>query len=182
MLLLASSPGTSLCCNLMGRAPCCDKNNVKKGPWSPEEDAKLKEFIEKHGTGGNWIALPQKAGTIYTWFVKLHIHRCSLFKLGISCCYQLSLNLNSLDSWCWSMSCFSNLFAFFYVLFLWSVWDHTLIGLFWDILFQRKTREKENIYMLSLISWIYHNNAIKTKDLPLSCPPLPSVYNLLGFY
>ncbi|GJN12151.1 hypothetical protein PR202_ga30406 [Eleusine coracana subsp. coracana] len=46
----------------MGRAPCCDKNNVKKGPWSPEEDAKLKEFIEKHGTGGNWIALPQKAG------------------------------------------------------------------------------------------------------------------------
>ncbi|KAJ8754027.1 hypothetical protein K2173_001925 [Erythroxylum novogranatense] len=46
----------------MGRAPCCDKTNVKKGPWSPEEDAKLKEFIEKHGTGGNWIALPQKAG------------------------------------------------------------------------------------------------------------------------
>ncbi|KAL0390069.1 UNVERIFIED_CONTAM: Transcription factor [Sesamum calycinum] len=46
----------------MGRAPCCDKANVKKGPWSPEEDAKLKEFIEKHGTGGNWIALPQKAG------------------------------------------------------------------------------------------------------------------------
>ncbi|KAJ0714866.1 putative transcription factor MYB-related family [Helianthus annuus] len=46
----------------MGRAPCCDKANVKKGPWSPEEDAKLKEFIEKYGTGGNWIALPQKAG------------------------------------------------------------------------------------------------------------------------
>ncbi|KAI9122209.1 hypothetical protein K1719_006898 [Acacia pycnantha] len=46
----------------MGRAPCCDKANVKKGPWSPEEDAKLKEYMEKHGTGGNWIALPQKAG------------------------------------------------------------------------------------------------------------------------
>ncbi|XP_057743890.1 transcription factor RAX2 [Arachis stenosperma] len=46
----------------MGRAPCCDKANVKKGPWSPEEDAKLKEYIDKHGTGGNWIALPQKAG------------------------------------------------------------------------------------------------------------------------
>ncbi|XP_030522106.1 transcription factor RAX2 [Rhodamnia argentea] len=46
----------------MGRAPCCDKANVKRGPWSPEEDAKLKEFIDKHGTGGNWIALPQKAG------------------------------------------------------------------------------------------------------------------------
>ncbi|XVF46258.1 hypothetical protein PTKIN_Ptkin03bG0013400 [Pterospermum kingtungense] len=46
----------------MGRAPCCDKANVKKGPWSPEEDSKLKDYMEKYGTGGNWIALPQKAG------------------------------------------------------------------------------------------------------------------------
>ncbi|KAK4791801.1 hypothetical protein SAY86_032214 [Trapa natans] len=46
----------------MGRAPCCDKANVKRGPWSPEEDSKLKDYIEKYGTGGNWISLPQKAG------------------------------------------------------------------------------------------------------------------------
>ncbi|XP_073271133.1 transcription factor MYB36-like [Primulina huaijiensis] len=46
----------------MGRAPCCDKANVKKGPWSPEEDATLKAYIDKNGTGGNWIALPQKIG------------------------------------------------------------------------------------------------------------------------
>ncbi|KAK6923184.1 SANT/Myb domain [Dillenia turbinata] len=46
----------------MGRAPCCDKASVKRGPWSPEEDAKLKSYIEQHGTGGNWIALPQKIG------------------------------------------------------------------------------------------------------------------------
>ncbi|XP_074585809.1 uncharacterized protein LOC141841539 [Curcuma longa] len=46
----------------MGRAPCCDKANVKRGPWSREEDAALKSYIEKNGTGGNWIALPQKAG------------------------------------------------------------------------------------------------------------------------
>ncbi|KAI4380551.1 hypothetical protein MLD38_006728 [Melastoma candidum] len=46
----------------MGRAPCCDKANVKKGPWSPEEDAKLKAYIDEYGTGGNWIALPQKVG------------------------------------------------------------------------------------------------------------------------
>ncbi|KAK8956068.1 Transcription factor RAX3 [Platanthera guangdongensis] len=46
----------------MGRAPCCDKANVKKGPWSSEEDSKLKLFIDKFGTGGNWIALPHKAG------------------------------------------------------------------------------------------------------------------------
>ncbi|KAI3738255.1 hypothetical protein L2E82_28278 [Cichorium intybus] len=46
----------------MGRAPCCDKSKVKKGPWSPEEDTKLKDYIHKNGTGGNWIALPHKAG------------------------------------------------------------------------------------------------------------------------
>ncbi|KAI5389015.1 transcription factor RAX2 [Lathyrus oleraceus] len=46
----------------MGRAPCCDKTSVKRGPWSPEEDSKLKDYIEKHGTGGNWISLPHKAG------------------------------------------------------------------------------------------------------------------------
>ncbi|XP_009620040.1 transcription factor RAX2-like [Nicotiana tomentosiformis] len=46
----------------MGRAPCCDKSKVKRGPWSPEEDNTLKNYLEKNGTGGNWIALPQKAG------------------------------------------------------------------------------------------------------------------------
>ena len=55
----------------MGRAPCCDKANVKKGPWSPEEDAKLKEYIDKYGTGGNWIALPQKAGKSFLFLFLL---------------------------------------------------------------------------------------------------------------
>ncbi|KAI3421698.1 uncharacterized protein J3R85_011890 [Psidium guajava] len=46
----------------MVRAPCCDKANVKRGPWSPEEDATLVNYIREYGTGGNWIALPRKAG------------------------------------------------------------------------------------------------------------------------
>ncbi|KAH9297231.1 hypothetical protein KI387_028913, partial [Taxus chinensis] len=46
----------------MGRAPCCDKGAVKKGPWSPEEDFKLKTYIQQNGTGGNWITLPHKVG------------------------------------------------------------------------------------------------------------------------
>jgi myb proto-oncogene protein len=46
----------------MGRAPCCDKATVKRGPWSPEEDAMLKTYIEERGTGNNWIALPHKIG------------------------------------------------------------------------------------------------------------------------
>ncbi|KAI8531016.1 hypothetical protein RHMOL_Rhmol11G0104800 [Rhododendron molle] len=46
----------------MGRAPCCDKSKVKRGPWSPDEDATLKDYLHNNGTGGNWIALPHKAG------------------------------------------------------------------------------------------------------------------------
>ncbi|XP_040382451.1 transcription factor RAX2-like [Oryza brachyantha] len=46
----------------MGRTPCCDREAVKRGPWSPEEDAALRDYIQRHGTGGNWISLPAKAG------------------------------------------------------------------------------------------------------------------------
>ena len=47
----------------MGRAPCCDKASVKRGPWSPEEDELLRGYVRTHGGAvGNWIALPQKAG------------------------------------------------------------------------------------------------------------------------
>ncbi|KQK05002.1 transcription factor RAX1 [Brachypodium distachyon] len=46
----------------MGRAPCCDKASVKRGPWSPEEDEQLRRYVRAHGIGGNWIALPHKAG------------------------------------------------------------------------------------------------------------------------
>jgi myb proto-oncogene protein len=35
---------------------------VKRGPWSPEEDSKLRDYIEKYGNGGNWISFPLKAG------------------------------------------------------------------------------------------------------------------------
>ncbi|XP_062210934.1 myb-related protein Zm38-like [Phragmites australis] len=45
----------------MGRLPCCDKANVKKGPWTPEEDAKLLAFTSTHGTG-SWTTVPQRAG------------------------------------------------------------------------------------------------------------------------
>jgi transcription factor MYB, plant len=62
----------------MGRAPCCDKANVKKGPWSPEEDTKLKSYIEQHGTGSNWIALPQKIGTDATFFYLNYIFNFKL--------------------------------------------------------------------------------------------------------
>ncbi|KAK8639965.1 hypothetical protein V6N13_138331 [Hibiscus sabdariffa] len=46
----------------MGRSPCCAEDaNVKKGPWTPEEDQKLLDCINKHGHG-SWRALPKLAG------------------------------------------------------------------------------------------------------------------------
>ncbi|KAM0869690.1 hypothetical protein ACQ4PT_040510 [Festuca glaucescens] len=46
----------------MGRSPCCDKASVKRGPWSREEDAVLRSFVQRFANAGNWITLPQKAG------------------------------------------------------------------------------------------------------------------------
>ncbi|CAK9321737.1 unnamed protein product [Citrullus colocynthis] len=45
----------------MGRVPCCEKENVKKGQWTPEEDNKLSSYIAQHGTR-NWRLIPKNAG------------------------------------------------------------------------------------------------------------------------
>ncbi|XP_060209671.1 transcription factor MYB41-like [Lycium barbarum] len=45
----------------MGRAPCCDKNGLKKGAWTAEEDQKLIQYIQVHGPG-KWTNLPKNAG------------------------------------------------------------------------------------------------------------------------
>ncbi|XP_019176036.1 PREDICTED: myb-related protein 330-like [Ipomoea nil] len=46
----------------MGRTPCCsDKDGLKRGPWTAEEDQKLIDYINKHGYG-NWRTLPTNAG------------------------------------------------------------------------------------------------------------------------
>ncbi|KAL2651310.1 hypothetical protein R1flu_019438 [Riccia fluitans] len=47
----------------MGRAPCCDKQGLKKGPWTPDEDQKLVAYIQRHGHG-SWRALPKHAGLL----------------------------------------------------------------------------------------------------------------------
>ncbi|KAG9441148.1 hypothetical protein H6P81_017002 [Aristolochia fimbriata] len=47
----------------MGRAPCCEKQGLKKGPWSPEEDEILVQYITKNGHG-SWRSLPKLAGLL----------------------------------------------------------------------------------------------------------------------
>ncbi|KAL9688509.1 hypothetical protein QQ045_032931 [Rhodiola kirilowii] len=45
----------------MGRIPCCEKDSVKRGQWTPEEDSNLAAYIEQHGTK-NWRLIPKNAG------------------------------------------------------------------------------------------------------------------------
>ncbi|XP_022718602.1 transcription factor MYB41-like [Durio zibethinus] len=46
---------------MMGRSPRRDENGLKKGPWTPEEDHILVDYIQKHGHG-SWRSLPKLAG------------------------------------------------------------------------------------------------------------------------
>ncbi|KAL6845818.1 hypothetical protein ACP4OV_024393 [Aristida adscensionis] len=49
------------CGGEMGRIPCCEKDNVKRGQWTPEEDNKLLSYITQYGTR-NWRLIPKNAG------------------------------------------------------------------------------------------------------------------------
>ena len=45
----------------MGRAPCCSKVGLHRGPWTPREDTLLTKYIQAHGEG-HWRSMPKKAG------------------------------------------------------------------------------------------------------------------------
>ncbi|OEL31095.1 Transcription factor MYB39 [Dichanthelium oligosanthes] len=45
----------------MGRTPCCDSKGIKKGPWAPEEDKLLIDYVQANGPG-TWRMLPKLAG------------------------------------------------------------------------------------------------------------------------
>ncbi|KAJ4907611.1 myb domain protein 49 [Raphanus sativus] len=45
----------------MGKSSSSEESEVKKGPWTPEEDEKLVSYIHAHGPG-KWRTLPKNAG------------------------------------------------------------------------------------------------------------------------
>nr|XP_043605875.1 myb-related protein 308-like [Erigeron canadensis] len=47
----------------MGRAPCCEKEGLKRGRWTAEEDERLIEYIQANGEG-SWRSLPKNAGLL----------------------------------------------------------------------------------------------------------------------
>lgn len=55
----------------MGRSPCCDKDGIKKGPWTPEEDIILVSYIQQHGPA-NWRSVPTNTG-IFVYVLSLFL-------------------------------------------------------------------------------------------------------------
>ncbi|XP_044498259.1 transcription repressor MYB5-like [Mangifera indica] len=45
------------------KTPCCSKVGIKKGPWTPEEDEILSNYIKREGEG-RWRTLPKRAGLL----------------------------------------------------------------------------------------------------------------------
>ncbi|XP_068642834.1 transcription repressor MYB5-like [Aristolochia californica] len=43
--------------------PCCSKIGLKRGPWTPEEDDLLSNYINREGEG-RWRMLPKRAGLL----------------------------------------------------------------------------------------------------------------------
>ena len=85
-----------------GRAPCCDKSKVKRGPWSPAEDMRLMSFIQKNGHE-NWRSLPKQAGIIISLLLSLSLSLpfslslCVPPFLSISFLFSLSINHSNLS-------------------------------------------------------------------------------------
>ncbi|CAI9291950.1 unnamed protein product [Lactuca saligna] len=47
----------------MGRTPCCEKEGIKRGRWTSEEDETLIKYIQLNGEG-SWRSLPKNAGLL----------------------------------------------------------------------------------------------------------------------
>ncbi|KAK4758576.1 hypothetical protein SAY87_019877 [Trapa incisa] len=47
----------------MGRAPCCSKVGLRRGPWTLTEDKLLINYIQTRGEG-HWRSMPKKAGLL----------------------------------------------------------------------------------------------------------------------
>ncbi|GKV35603.1 hypothetical protein SLEP1_g43849 [Rubroshorea leprosula] len=45
------------------KTPCCSKVGIKRGPWTPEEDELLANYINRAGEG-RWRTLPKRAGLL----------------------------------------------------------------------------------------------------------------------
>ena len=81
----------------MGHHSCCNKQKVKRGLWSPEEDEKLANYISTYGHGC-WSSVPKLAGfyLIKSIFYEKYI---SVPKLAGFRFFYLILGCRSAEMW-----------------------------------------------------------------------------------
>ncbi|KAL9255220.1 Transcription factor MYB101-like protein [Drosera capensis] len=58
---VANNPKTSIGSSQPGEEASDGDIHLKKGPWAPEEDKILDEYVRKHGEG-NWNAVQKRTG------------------------------------------------------------------------------------------------------------------------
>ncbi|KAM5582280.1 transcription repressor MYB5 [Rosa sericea] len=59
----AAAPKSAAVSSSSSKTPCCVKVGLKRGPWTPEEDELLANYIKKEGEG-RWRTLPKRAGLL----------------------------------------------------------------------------------------------------------------------
>lgn len=80
----------------MVKAPYYDKNGLKKGAWSPEEDNKLRAYVERYGHW-NWRQIPKFSGmkfnSIFCSFVLSKFPNCEIpDRCGLCICNLINLS------------------------------------------------------------------------------------------
>jgi hypothetical protein len=90
----------------MGRPPCCDKEGIKKGPWTPEEDILLVSYIQEHGPG-NWRAVPTNTGYISFFSIFQQQHILAVY------CFVWFINRENAHKRCIFFVCFFLFLGFF---------------------------------------------------------------------
>ncbi|KAM1023988.1 hypothetical protein ACFX2I_037198 [Malus domestica] len=64
-MMITTSSSLSKAAGVAGgtKTPCCANVGLKRGPWTPEEDELLVNYIKKEGEG-RWRILPKTAGLL----------------------------------------------------------------------------------------------------------------------
>ncbi|KAG6395711.1 hypothetical protein SASPL_141835 [Salvia splendens] len=88
----------------MSHHNCCNKQKVKRGLWSPEEDEKLTNYISTYGHGC-WSTVPRLAGLSLFLFPSLLGFSLDDFIEAISLHKKLLSLSSSIDSWETDLTC-----------------------------------------------------------------------------
>lgn len=66
---------------------CCNKEKVKRGPWSEEEDEMLCIYVRNNDPIIRWSSIPELTGLSKSFFYLFTTFKFMIIKFNISRCY-----------------------------------------------------------------------------------------------